>query len=511
MPDPTSQRLRDENAAEFMGAGFARDLRLDERRRRAYLFWYHPLVELAIFVLVLISIALLIIEIAITDGRSAGWLTALATKPHATFFFWSDVVITAILAAEYGSKLWITPKGRRLFFIRHTWIELLSLLPLLRVFRLFRIFRTVRLFRLMRILRTLRLIRASRLVSRFFGSVSDGFRRQRGANAIIITYFLATMLFGTLGIIIFEQGAGSGIETFSDALWWAVVTLSTVGYGDLVPATQGGRIIAGIVMVLGLGFWSIMIGVFTTSLVERARQKETMGLDILGVHDHIILLGWNPNAPRLIADLRDTVPQRHLVVICDRDDLDLRIDARLHHLRVPSDDPTKLELAQYESASAIVLLASDTHDQSPADIDAHTLLQALKLRRIYPQIHLVTELMDDARAPYARDLGIDDVIVTRRHGGSLLAQTLDTPDLQSAFTDLFDVAAGPRFSLLPADEAWLGRPLAQILEEVYTQTQSIPFALLRDNRVLLAPDDPITAGDQLLLIEPSSDTLEAVR
>ncbi len=507
MSSTSPERLRDENAADFMGAGFARELRHDRRRRLAYQFWYHPLVELAIFGLVLLSILLLIVEIAVTDGTAAGWLNALSTHVDRSFFFWSDIVITSILAAEYGSKLWITPKGRRWFFIRHTWIELLSLLPILRVFRLFRIFRTVRLFRLMRILRTLRLLRASNFLSHFFKGLGEGFPRQRGGNAIILTYFISTMLFGTLGITIFERGVGSGIDSFSDALWWAVVTLSTVGYGDLVPHTAGGRVIAGIVMVLGLGFWSIMIGVFTTSLVERARNKETMGLDILGIHDHIAVLGWNPNGPRLIADLRNTVPHHHIVVITDQETLEIPIDARLHHLRKSIENPDDLELAQLDRARAVALLSPDSPGVS--DADAKTLLRTLKLRRRHPDLHLTVELRDEAHAAHARSLGADDVIITHRHGGSLLAQTLRTPAIHRAFDNIFDVAAGSRFALLAPHTTWLGQPLATAIPDIMARTGAAPVGVLREHQVLVSPGDLLLqADDQILVLEPASDLLE---
>lgn len=114
----------------------------------------------------------------------------------------------------------------------------------------------------MRLLRLLRFVRAGavagiglRLARRVFG------RRKFHYTALVA---VAVVLLGAFGVFIFEAGANRSIGSFGDALWWAIVTATTVGYGDVSPVTVEGRLIAVVLMLTGIG----VIGVFTATVAS---------------------------------------------------------------------------------------------------------------------------------------------------------------------------------------------------------------------------------------------------
>ena len=124
-------------------------------------------------------------------------------------------------------------------------------------------------------LRSLRALRLLRLV-RAVGMLGIGLRtaqRSFGARKfhLVGLFALATIILGAAGVFIFESGANPSVDSFGDALWWATVTATTVGYGDVSPVTLEGRLIAVLLMVTGIGF----IGVFTATVASFFIEQDT--------------------------------------------------------------------------------------------------------------------------------------------------------------------------------------------------------------------------------------------
>jgi voltage-gated potassium channel len=118
----------------------------------------------------------------------------------------------------------------------------------------------VRSLRLLRTLRFLRVLRALSIAAIGIKIGSQALQRSKFHYVLLVA--AATVALGTVGIYVIEHGANPGIRTFDDALWWAVVTATTVGYGDVSPVTGEGRVIAVLLMLVGIG----VIGIFTASL-----------------------------------------------------------------------------------------------------------------------------------------------------------------------------------------------------------------------------------------------------
>ncbi|WP_052550596.1 potassium channel family protein [Enhygromyxa salina] len=121
----------------------------------------------------------------------------------------------------------------------------------------------------LRVVRLLRLLRVIRLVSRI--------RRFQGKGATMVRAF---GLFGALvitGALAFRIVEPHSTESLEHALWWSLVTLSTVGYGDVTPATPAGHVVAVFVIVAGIGIFGYMAG-FMTSLIEDPEEDEILAI-----------------------------------------------------------------------------------------------------------------------------------------------------------------------------------------------------------------------------------------
>ncbi len=137
-------------------------------------------------------------------------------------------------------------------FMKWGWIDMISSIP---TFEYLRYGRLIRLFRIIRVLRTYRSLKY----------ISDHVlkNRTRGTFQAVALIAFMMILFGSIAILQVEKSPESNIKTAEDAIWWAFITISTVGYGDKFPITTEGRIIAGTLMITGVGLFGTFTGYVT--------------------------------------------------------------------------------------------------------------------------------------------------------------------------------------------------------------------------------------------------------
>lgn len=144
------------------------------------------------------------------------------------------------------------------------WIDLLSSIPMVDALRYGRF---VHLFRFMRMLRA---IRSSKIILYYL------FRNRReGTFSIVASISVLLVIFGAIGILQFERGvAESNIQSAGDALWWAFVTITTVGYGDYYPVTTEGRMVASVLMTAGVGLFGTFTGFVATWFMSEEDNQD---------------------------------------------------------------------------------------------------------------------------------------------------------------------------------------------------------------------------------------------
>ncbi len=167
-----------------------------------------------------------------------------------------DYAVWAAFVVEYLVKLWLAPARRR-FFTHHLVDLAVIALPMLRPLRA------------ARLLRVLDLGRVGVVLVNALRRARDVFTH-RGLHFVLLAVGL--VVFACAGLVLsFEDNApGSNIANFGDALWWAIVTVTTVGYGDRFPVTAGGRGVAVVLMLVGIG----LIGVLTATVASYFVQQK---------------------------------------------------------------------------------------------------------------------------------------------------------------------------------------------------------------------------------------------
>lgn len=159
-----------------------------------------------------------------------------------------NALLSGILFLDFCVRLKSAESRTDYFFRKFGWADLLASVPLaqlkiLRVFRLIRVYRLLKEYGARNVLRSL--------------------RKERAGSALLLLLFVAILVleFGSLLMLRIEAGAPNGnIKTASDAIWYTIVTISTVGYGDQYPVTNPGRILGTFIIVLGVGIFGTLTG-----------------------------------------------------------------------------------------------------------------------------------------------------------------------------------------------------------------------------------------------------------
>lgn len=231
---------------------------------------------------------------------------------------------------------------------------------------------------------------------------------------------LAMLGFGTGGYWFFEHYPEGEVHDAFGALWWTVVTLTTVGYGDMVPSTAGGKIMGVFVMVCGIGLVTTLTGNMASMLVERKARKRK-GLLKVNLTNHVIIVGWNDFGLELVQALRDNgvlgTGDSQLVLVNpltgdERESIAFTLDMgeRLHFVWGSITQEGVLQKARLDRAKVVYLL-SQHEGKSSKDADQETLYAALAIREIAPQVPLYGEVALPENRKHLLRAGVNEILV----------------------------------------------------------------------------------------------------
>ena len=202
-----------------------------------------------------------LIFISIIDF-SIGTIPTLSPAFH-DFIYILEVIIVIIFTMEYFLRIYVSTHPFKYIFSFYGIIDLLAFLPFYLAAGLD--FRSVRIFRFFRLIRIFKLFRYTKAINRY--------RKAFSLIKVELTIFVIAALFliylASVGIYYFENEAQPDkFSSIFDCMWWAIVTLTTIGYGDLYPITVGGKIFTSMIVLIGLGIIAVPTGLFASALTR---------------------------------------------------------------------------------------------------------------------------------------------------------------------------------------------------------------------------------------------------
>lgn len=185
---------------------------------------------------------------------------------YGKFFYIAEWVITTFFTIEYILRVWIIDRPSRYIFSFYGIIDFLSILPsFLGIYfnktHSLAVIRGIRLLRIFRILKLNRYTTASTILIRSLRASTTKI------SVFLFAVIMIVVIIGTLMYLI--EGAESGFTSIPTSIYWSIVTLTTVGYGDISPITPLGQFLASVVMILGYGIIAVPTGIVTAEIANR--------------------------------------------------------------------------------------------------------------------------------------------------------------------------------------------------------------------------------------------------
>lgn len=190
-------------------------------------------------------------------------ISSFLKPPHevAKLLDYIDDVICIIFLIEFTVRFF--KAENKLKFMKWCWIDLISSIPTFGFLRAGRAFRLIRLLRILRAFRS-----AKHLIHHIYKN------KTQGAFTTVAVIAILMVIFSAISILQVETTPESNIKTAEDALWWAYVTVTTVGYGDKYPVTTEGRIIAAALMTVGVGLFGTFTAFLASWFVEDRQENK---------------------------------------------------------------------------------------------------------------------------------------------------------------------------------------------------------------------------------------------
>jgi voltage-gated potassium channel len=279
----------------------------------------------------------------------------------------------------------------------------------------------------------------------------------------IVTLIVAVALISGNAILLFERAPDrEEFQSVSDGIWWAVVTMTTVGYGDHFPITGVGRLIG-----VGLMFSSIiLVSLFTatvSSIFVARKIQEGKGLESVNFEDHVLICGWNVRASRTLETLNGDESGTQVALINQLAAEDVESMAKEYanlEIRFIRGDFTReevLERANIRQAGNAILLPDRSDPTASGSPDQQTILAAHVIRSINPEIKVFAHLLDEEHAMDLKRAEVDGVVISDAYAGELLADYVISPGTPQLIDHLVDDRRVPNVRRVPVPEQFVGK------------------------------------------------------
>lgn len=311
---------------------------------------------------------------------------------------------------------------------------------------------------------------------------------------LLLTIVGLIFLVGFVGALLFyfiEFRLNPHLESFPQAIWWALVSMTTVGYGDVVPVTGVGRLLGIFIIFMGVALVSVFTATISSIFVAQ-KLKEEHGLKQIVETGHIILCGWNFSAEQILSVILNRPSPAPVVMInqLPEDQIHsilLKFKGKpLHYVRGDYAQEEVLNRANLTGAHT-VLIIPDASSGLTARSDEKTILTAFSVKALQPKIKVFAHILDADNEPYLKKAQVDNYIVSDAFSGTLLGKMVTDPGVPQSLQSLLQSGNAERLERIPLPKALAGKTFGEAIA-YFREKNMLPVALVREQKPLSLSD-----------------------
>jgi voltage-gated potassium channel len=306
---------------------------------------------------------------------------------------------------------------------------------------------------------------------------------------------------GALSVYLAESNANHGMFSRPfDALWWAVVTWSTVGYGDKYPITAAGKIFSIALIFASVAATAILSGTIASIFVDR-KIREGKGLREITLKNHVVICGWNPNLEKILSGLaRMSGGTRIKVVLVNEMDpeafQDLAARFKTIDLRFVRGDFTRessIRRASLKNARTAVIVSDVSGPNTLDKADERTILGTLAVKSLNPRIVTSAELVNSENESHLKRANVDDIIVNGEFNGFLLASSTAASGIPQLVKEILSFDGKNVVKQKEIPPGFVGRRFSELSEHFIATGAGILIGIRSEEKKISLDD--ILAGD----------------
>ncbi|MFH1539606.1 MAG: ion channel [bacterium] len=313
---------------------------------------------------------------------------------------------------------------------------------------------------------------------------------------LVVTIVAAIIIVSAL-MVLLEGGRGSMLggevgffRKFATAIYYGLVTITTVGYGDYSPSTPAGRFVAIILMLFGIAFFSMVTATVASIFVERKIMEGRGLIKLSNIKGHIVLCGWKKDMAKLLNEIlainKWATPKDFVIVAnITPDEIEVfrqqnPLLREVHFLRGEHFNENILKQANIGEAKSAYILADESTPASVSEIDSKTVMAAMAIGSMTKNVHVCAELLDIKFRNYLESAHVSEIIFSSEYSRFLIANSSVSIGITKVINELLDVNTESLMYTQPMPQEYVGRQYSE-LKEHYSKEDGIMLVGLIEN------------------------------
>ncbi len=298
--------------------------------------------------------------------------------------------------------------------------------------------------------------------------------------SIILLVFASAILFQILEKV--GQSPINEIRSFMDAIWWAIVTITTVGYGDIVPTTFPGRILGIVLIFVGFTLFSLLTGLIASLMVED-KLKGARGVKPIKERGHIMVCGWNETAAAMLTAFSERNIDDTIVLIGEfKPEFFSEQEAKypnlvLKFVRGDYSQKEILERANISKAQHVIVIADENLPRQTAD--DRSVIAANAIRFCAPSVTLTIQLLNAMNKGHLDTARVDNIVSFDEMGGYMLASNIISKHTLNLYNNLLHHPE-KKCQALTIPQQFIGRKYHEVVSHFYEERGVILIGILNE-------------------------------
>ncbi|MHB1439900.1 MAG: potassium channel family protein [Cuniculiplasma sp.] len=335
----------------------------------------------------------------------------------------------------------------------------------------------------------------------FITQIKKALKHNIGKTIIIS---MVVLIYSVISEYIIENPIpGSGIHSIFESLWWTMQTVTTVGYGDVTIVGFAGKLNAIFIMIIGVGSFSLLLVSIGAELID-AKLMKRFGEMRTKMKDHIIICNYSEKQ----ADIIKSISEEKIPLIVLGQEPPQRERENMEFVKGNPLDYNDMKKAGIENSHTVIIFPNEKYgaDDSLA-IDAESILIVMTAKKLNPEINTIIELLNKTSQEHAIESGADEIIVRGEMSSSAIVKLIRNPGSWDFMSSL--MSTPERMDIIEKREENLkGKTFKEIYRAIETENRKIIAIKQNDDYRLRPSDDTVYAGEPLIILEKSRETMK---